>query len=83
MSRIPEWPMEDVLIWFDEPRSMTEVQKTSGYNRSTIWAHMKRSRSLGFIHFVGTKPGEYRGPRQKLYQLTQAGVDYLVVNDEV
>lgn len=81
MKRMPEWPMDDVLIWFDEPRSLTEVQKATGFHRSTVWRHMKRARSLGFIHLVGTKPGEYRGPKQKLYELTLAGVDYLEAED--
>ena len=81
VTEYPLQPDPDILIWFAEPRSQREVSRLKGVNRHTIYVHMRQTRRMGLINHVGSKPSSW-GPRQQLYELTPAGVEYLEANDD-
>ena len=77
MTHIPKKPAAEILHWFTEPRSVTQVRRESGWYRETIWAHMKAARRMGLI----APAGKHKDPRtshyHKLYEVTPRGIDYL------
>jgi len=81
MTKIPSRPSLEILAWFEEPRSYTQVSRLSGYYRETIWAHMKAARRMGLIAHTGQHKDRLTSCNHKLYELTHAGLEYMEAND--
>ena len=71
----------DILHWFTEPRSGTQVSKESGWHPTTVWNHMRLARRMGLIAPAGKHKDSRTSCHHKLYEVTPRGIDYLEEED--
>lgn len=81
MPKYPLRPSPDILIYFDKPRSQTDLVHITGEWRSTIYKHMRKANEMGLIQVVGQRAAPMLGPPHTLWELTVEGVAYLEAND--
>ena len=74
--------MPEILYWFEEPRSGTQIAKESNLGKTLIWNHMRLARRKGFIAQVGKRKDRLTSCIHTLYALTPAGIDYMEAHNE-
>ena len=72
-------PSPELLHLFSEARSQIEVMEISGVERSVLYRHLRRAKSMGLVEELAEKRAGSRrwGPKMKLLRLTEGGKRYL------
>ena len=71
-------PSPSLLRLFSEARSQVEVMEISGVERSVLYRHLCRAKSMGLVEELTEKRESRRGgPKMKLLRLTDRGRRYV------